>query len=182
MMRKVLWVLAGVVLGGIIHIGVILALPALASDGIWSRVSALGDEATPLVLRAAPAGEINPLGLDPELAYAVCRLDLRKGSGYLRGALPAAFWSIAVYGPTGTVLYSTTNRDSVGNTIELGIFNAAQTRLLAEQQLDVAEGLMIVESEEEDVIVLVRLAPPQPAMRARYEGGLASLDCGNLQR
>ena len=180
MMRTLFWIVAGVVLGGIIHIAVILALPSLAGESIWAKAATLGPEATPLVLRSANAAEANPLHLDPEIAYAVCRLDLRKGPGFVRGTLPLSFWSVAVYGPTGTILYSTTNRDGIGGNLDLGIFNAAQTRLLAEQQLDVAEGLLIVESREDDVLALVRLAPPHQAMRARYEAQLSRLACGNL--
>lgn len=180
MMRWLMWGLTGVVLGGIIHIAVILSLPSLASEGIWARVSMLGPPNQPIVLAAAVAGSPNPLQLDPELAYAVCRIDLRQGPGFVRGTLPLAFWSVAVYGPTGAILYSTTNRDGIGSTLELGIFNAAQTRLLAEQQLDVAEGLLIVESREDDVLAVVRLAPSHPSMRARYEEALARLSCGNL--
>jgi uncharacterized membrane protein len=131
--------------------------------------------------RGPRAGEPNPLRLDPELAYAVCRLDLRNGPGFVRGTLPIAFWSVAVYSPSGTVIYSTTGRDGIGSTIELGVFNAAQTRLLAEQQLDVSQGLLIVESNVDDVIALVRLAPPHQAMRGRYESALAALNCGNLR-
>ena len=130
MIRWLLWVLAGIVLGGIIHISVILSLPALATEGMWPRVAALGAENKPVVLPAAVAGEPNPLRLDPELAYAVCRLDLRKGPGFVRGTLPLAFWSVAVYSPSGVILYSTTNRDGIGTNLELGVFNAAQTRLL----------------------------------------------------
>jgi uncharacterized membrane protein len=178
--RSLLWVLAGIVLGGIIHLAVILSLPALANQGLWSRIAAMGAANRVVVLPAAVPGEPNPLGLDPELAHAACQIDLRKGPGFLRGVLPLAFWSVAVYGPTGTILYSTTNRDGIGTTLDLGIFNAAQTRLLAEQQLDVAEGLLIVESREDDVIAVVRLAPTHQVMRDRYEAELAKLTCGNL--
>lgn len=179
-MRTALWIMGGLVLGGIIHIVVILTLPSLATDGLWSRIATLGASNTPVVLAAPTAAEPNPLSLDPELAYAVCQLDLRKGPGFVRGTLPLTFWSVAVYGPNGIVLYSTTNRDGIGSNLDLGIFNAAQTRLLAEQQLDVAEGLLIVESRADDVIAVVRLAPAHQAMRRRYEAALAGLTCGNL--
>ena len=68
----------------------------------------------------------------------------------------------------------------VAFVVDLGLFNPAQTRLLAEQKLDVAEGLLIVEAQQDDLMVVVRLAPPHPAMRARYEKALAGLKCGNL--
>lgn len=180
MIRTVLWLLAGLVLGGIIHIAVILALPALSATAAWDRVAALGSAAGPTVLPAAKAGEPNPLRLDPELAYAVCRVDLRNGPASVSGTLPQAFWSVAVYGRNGTVVYSTTNRDGIGTQLDLGVFNPAQTRLLAEQKLDVAEGLLIVEATEDDLVVLVRLAPPHPEMRARYEKALTGLKCGTI--
>ena len=87
---------------------------------------------------------------------------------------------MAVYAPSGALIYSTTNRDGIGNTLELGIFNAVQTRLLAEQKLDGAEGLLIVESNSDDILAVVRLAPAHQAMRARYEAALAGLVCGNI--
>lgn len=180
MIRTALWVFGGLVLGGIIHITVILALPALTGGSVWSQVAAMGALNKPVVLPAVQAGEPNPLRLDPELAYAVCQIDLRKGPGIVEGTLPQAFWSVAVYGHSGTVLYSTTNRDGIGQRLDLGLFNAAQTRLLAEQKLDVAEGLLIVESRDDDVYVVVRLAPPHHVMRARYEAQLQTVTCGNI--
>jgi uncharacterized membrane protein len=180
MIRTAIWIIAGIVLGGIIHIAVILSLPALSATAAWDQVTALGADKAAVILPAAKAGEPNPLRLDPELAYAVCKVDLRKGPGTVSGTLPQAFWSIAVYGRNGTVIYSTTNRDGIGTLLDLGIFNPAQTRLLAEQKLDVAEGLLIVEAQEDDLAVVVRLAPPHPEMRARYEKALTGLKCGNI--
>jgi len=177
--RTALWLLAGVVLGGAIHLVVILSLPSLAANAAWARVGGLDALNRAVVLAPALPGEPNPLRLDPELAYAVCRLDLRQGPGMVRGVLPLAYWSVAVYNRAGTVLYSTTNRDGIGQNLELGIFNQDQTRLLAQQQLDVAPGLLIVESREDDVFVAVRLAPAHQVMRKRYEAALGRIVCRN---
>lgn len=179
-MRWVLTAIGGLMLGVVIHIAVILGLPAFASNDVWSRVSALGALGNTVVPPAVAAGEPNPLGLDPEIAYAVCQIDLADGPGVVSAILPSAFWSVAVFDRAGTVIYSTTNRDGLGQALDLGIFNPAQTRLLAEQRLEIAEGLLIVESRGNDVFAVVRLAPPHPAMRARYEAALADLVCGNI--
>ncbi|RUT31018.1 hypothetical protein EMQ25_09060 [Arsenicitalea aurantiaca] len=182
MVRTLLWLLSGLVLGIIIHIGVILALPAYATNDVWSRVMALGGgNGEIVVLDPVVPGTPNPVQLDPELAYALCRIDLREGPGVVSGTMPDGFWSLAVYNRNGVVLYSTTNRDGIGDTLDLGIFNAQQTRLLARQQLDIAEGLLIVESPVDDVFVLVRLALPHQAVRARYSAALADIVCDNLQ-
>jgi uncharacterized membrane protein len=180
MIRSALWVLAGLMLGVIIHIGVILVLPAYASNDIWSRVSTLNAVDQAVVLPAVRAGEPNPMGLDPELAYAVCQIDLELGPGVVSGVLPQGFWSVAVFDRAGTIIYSTTNRDGLGQALDMGIFNPSQTRLLAQQQLDIAEGLLIVEAPEDDVFAVVRVAPPYPAVRARYEAALSELVCGNI--
>lgn len=180
MIRTVLWIFGGLVLGGIIHLTVILALPAMTGGGVWSQISAMGALNKAVILPAVQAGQPNPLKLDPELSYAVCQIDLRKGPGVVAATLPQAFWSLAVYSHAGIVLYSTTNRDGIGQNLDLGIFNQAQTRLLAEQKLDVAEGLLIVESRDDDVYIVVRLAPSHQVMRARYEAQLQTLSCGNI--
>ena len=179
-MRTLLWLAAGLVLGGIIHLAVILTLPTLATEGIWTRVLLLDALNKPVVLPQPVAGQPNPFRLDPELAYAVCRIDLRQGPGTVSGTLPRDYWSVAVYTKAGVVTYSTTNRDGLGQTLDLGIFNPQQTRLLAEQQLDVAEGLLIVEANEDDIFVVIRSAPPHQAVRERYEAALAGLGCGTI--
>lgn len=178
MIRPLLWLLAGAVLGGIIHIVVILTLPALAEQSLWTRVAEVEADNRMVILPPVQVGEPNPLGLDPELVYGLCRVDLAQGPAYVSGILPDAFWSVALFNQSGIVTYSTTNRDGIGQTLELGIFNAAQTRLLAQQQLDVAEGLLVVESASDKLLILVRLAPPHQVMRARFETALTAVTCG----
>ena len=178
MIRTMLWFTGGLLLGGIIHIVTILALPLLAEETTWTRIAALKAENRILVLPRIEPGQPNPLQLDPELSYGVCQIDLSQGPVYLSGVLPDAFWSVALFNEAGVVTYSTTNRDGIGQTVELGIFNAAQTRLLAQQQIDIAEGLLVVESRTDKLFVLVRLAPPHEAMRARFEAELSEISCG----
>jgi uncharacterized membrane protein len=177
MTRLFLWLVGGVLLGGIIHILVILTLPMLAEVTTWSRVSALEAKNRMLILPPVEAGQPNPLQLDPELVYGLCQVDLADGPAYLRGLLPDAFWSLALFNEAGSIIYSTTNRDGIGQTVELGIFNAAQTRLLAQQQLDIEEGLLVVESSSDRLFALVRLSPPHDVMRDRFAQRLAAISC-----
>jgi uncharacterized membrane protein len=181
MVRTTLYAIAGILLGIVIHLVVILTLPGVAGNDAYQRVAALDAVNKTALLPTIAAGEPNPLRLDPELSYAVCRLDLSQGPGELTGTLPLSFWSVAVYDHAGTVIYSTTNRDGIGQSLDLGIFDPAQTRLLAEQKIDIATGLLIVESPSDDIFAVVRLAPPQPAMRDRYAIQLAKLGCRNIK-
>ena len=180
MIRTLIWLLGGAVLGAIIHLSVILVLPSFATQDVWARVTALGPDQEIITLDPVEAGAPNPLGLDPKLAYAICRLNLEKGPGEVKGALPKAFWSVSIFNRSGISIYSTTNRSGIGQHLELGIFNAAQTRLLAQQKIGVEDGLLIVESPEDDVFVAVRLAPPHHVMLPRYREALLDLSCENL--
>lgn len=177
MTRLLVWILGGVLLGGLIHLIVILTLPGAATRDIWNRLAAYDAVEQIVVLDDIAPGEPNPLGLDPELLYGVCQLDLRDGPGVINGQLPLSFWSVAVFNRQGHVIYSTTNRSGSGQMLDMGIFNPAQTRLLAEQRFEIEEGLLIVEAPGNDVFVTLRLAPPHPAMRDRYRDQLAALRC-----
>ena len=180
MLRTPLYLLGGLLLGLVIHLVVILILPRISENVAYSQVAAL-DALNKTVLLAVPAsGQANPLHLDPDMSYGLCKLDLSAGPGEVTGTLPIAFWSVAVYDTSGTVLYSTTNRDGIGQTLDLGIFDPAQTRLLAEQKIDISPGLLIVEARTDEVFVIVRLAPPHPSMRPRYEAQLERLACRNI--
>jgi len=182
MIRTTLYAFGGMLLGLLIHLVVILLLPLLAEDSVVQRIDALAPAVNTVVQIDDPkAGQPNPLRLDPELAYAVCRVDLSKGPGELAGTLPTSFWSVAVYDASGTVIYSTTNRDGIGQSLDLGLFDPAQTRLLAEKKIDVGAGLLIVEANTDDVFVLVRLHPPEEAVRARYEDALRKLQCRTIK-
>lgn len=181
MVRTGLWLLAGLLLGGVIHIIVVLTLPALAEETIWTRIQALEAGNRIVVLPPVEAGGANPMGLDPQLIYGICEVDLSAGPAFMNGTMPDAFWSIGVYDSDGRIVYSTTNRDGIGKTLDLGIFNAAQTRLLAQQEIDIHEGLLIVESPTDALFITLRLAPPHPAMRARFAEELAKVACGTME-
>lgn len=178
MIRTLLWLAGGALLGGVIHISVILTLPALAEQSVWTRLADLPADNAMTILPPAGVGAADPLGLDPALVYGLCRIDLAEGPAYVSGRLPDAFWSVALFDPAGLVTYSTTNRDGIGQTLELGIFNSGQTRLLARQQLDIAEGTLVVESAQDRLLALIRLAPPHQAVRARFEQELRKITCG----
>jgi uncharacterized membrane protein len=180
MVRTLLYLVGGILLGLVIHLVVILILPRIAENSVYTQIAAMDALNKTTLLPLPAAGEPNPLHLDPDMSYALCKLQLASGPGELTGTLPLAWWSVGVYGNTGTVLYSTTNRDGIGQTLDLGIFDPAQTRLLAEQKIDISPGLLIVEARTDEVFVIVRLAPEHPSMRARYEEQLKRLACRNI--
>jgi uncharacterized membrane protein len=177
MIRLTLWAIGGLLLGGIIHLVAILILPALAEDDAWTRVAALETIERFSVLERPVPGAPNPFGLDPSFIQAVCQLNIADGPGALEGVLPDSFWSLAVYEPDGSVIYSTTERSASDNFLNVGIFNPDQTRLLAQQAIEIDEGLLIVEAVGNDVAAVVRLWLEYDELASRYKQALAGLTC-----
>ncbi len=80
MIRAVLWILAAILLGGIVHLSTVLAMPQAAKQDAYSRLVPL-TPVNAMVSLAAPTAEttIMPF-MDPSFATAVCRYDLTGGS------------------------------------------------------------------------------------------------------
>ncbi len=180
MIRTLLWLTGGLGLGVLVHLVVILSLPLLAEETLWTKVRQMDNFEKLVVLDDLRPSSDNPFKLDPELIYGICRLDLGNGVGLVNARMPDAFWSISVFDSTGRAIYGTTNRSGVGQVLQLGVFNEEQILQLSRQQLDVADGLLIVEAERNDIFIVVRLAPAHPAMRARYRNLLSQVSCGRI--
>ncbi len=172
MIRTVLWIFGGLVLGGIIHITVILALP-----GPDRRRRVVADRRPLGALNkprraARPCRPASPIRckLDPELSLR--RLPDRPAQGPgvgRRHACRRPSGRLAVYSRAGIVLYSTTNRDGIGTEprprhLQLGA-DAPAGRAEARCRRGPADR----RGRDDDVYIVVRLAPPHPVMRARYE-------------
>ena len=80
MIRALLWILCGLILGGIVHLSTVLAMPQAAKQDAYSRLTPLTPVNT-MVSLAPPTAEttIMPF-MDPSFAAAVCRYDLTNGS------------------------------------------------------------------------------------------------------
>ena len=80
MIRWLLWLLAGALLGGIVHLVAVLMLPRTATQDAYSRLAPIAPVNTvTAVPQPTPQSEVMPF-MDPAFASAVCRYDLDSGS------------------------------------------------------------------------------------------------------
>lgn len=179
MIRSLIFIAGGIVLGLIIHLVVMLSLPSFAEEDNWSRILKFNALERVQVLSTPQSFEPNPLRLDPNMLVAICRLNLTNGPGVVTGVLPNSFWSVSVFDRSDHAVYGTTNRSGLGRSLQLGIFNAGQTRLLAQRELEITEGLLIVESDMDDIYVVVRSLVPLKEMAPRFRAQLSTLTCTN---
>ena len=79
MIRWLLWIVGGVLLGGIVHLATVLAMPRAATQDAYSRLVPMTPVNKMVALAApTPKTSIMPF-MDPAFAEAVCRYDLTGG-------------------------------------------------------------------------------------------------------
>src|SRR5437763_13755000 len=95
--RLLFTIIAGVLLGGIVHLVSVLALPRIATQDAYSRVTPMTklNAVTPLPL-ADPNNAPMPF-MDPAFAIAICRYDLSGGSVQVTVPVRQAYTSVRVF-------------------------------------------------------------------------------------
>ena len=91
MIRVLLWVLGAVLLGGIVHLATVLALPRAANQDAYSRLVPLA-KVNAVVPLPSPTAEASIMPfMDPAFMAAVCRYDLTGGVIKLNVPLSQAY-------------------------------------------------------------------------------------------
>lgn len=177
MRRTLLFLAAGVLLGGIIHIAVIFLLPGFANRDAWSSVGRFGpDGAFHLLPMAEPGTEALP-ALDPFMAHAVCRFSLTGRPVHLKARLPDVFWSLAVFDRRGRNVYSLNDRSAERAGLDLVIATPAQMQALRDSLPDALETAIIVEVPAADNFALLRAFVPDASLLGPVRAALAAADC-----
>src|ERR1700682_1467629 len=97
MIRLVFTIIAGVLLGGVVHLVSVLALARIATQDAYSRLTPMTklNSVTPLPL-ADPNNALMPF-MDPAFAIAICSYDLYGGSIQLAVPVRQAYSSAFFY-------------------------------------------------------------------------------------
>lgn len=80
MIRWALWLIAGLILGGVVHFATVLLLPRTATRDAYARLEPITPVNTFKLLPAPQPDQAVIPFMDPAFATAVCRYDLSRGS------------------------------------------------------------------------------------------------------
>ncbi|WP_051231361.1 DUF1254 domain-containing protein [Kaistia adipata] len=177
MIRLLLYILGGLLLGGIIHIAVILLLPDFANRDAWTSLGRFGpDGAFHVLPMAEPGTEALPY-LDPEMAYAACRFSLEGGPIRIKAAMPDDFWSIAVFNRRGSNVYSLNDRTAERSDIDLVIATPVQMAQLRENPIAALNQSIVIEVPITRGFALIRSFVADPTLVGRTEAMLRAANC-----
>ena len=180
MTRWLLWGLAGILLGGIVHLATILALPRTASQDAYARLAPIApvNAMTPIPA-PTPANAILPF-MDPAFAAAVCRYDLSAGPMKFTAPVSQAYTSVTFYTRYGVAYYGINDRAAGRRLIELDLMTTPQRDDLPDDENVTAADRLIIESPTLTGLIVVRALSPEPGLMPMARAALADAKCRPL--
>lgn len=177
MIRWLLWLMGGALLGGIIHLATVLLLPRAATQNAYARLSAISPVNSVVAIPAPSADRAVIPFMDPAFAAAVCRYDLSNGPLKLTAPISPAYTSVSFYTRDGVAYYAINDRAAGRRVIELDLMTSAQRAQLPEDEEITAADRLIVESPTDSGLIVLRALAPEPGMMDAARAALASARC-----
>jgi len=177
MIRWLLLLLGGALLGGIVHLATIIVLPRTATQDAYSRLEAIAPVNTVVALPApTPEKAILPFS-DPAFASAVCRYDLSQGPLKLVAPLSSAYTSVSFYTRNNIAYYAINDRAAGRRAIELDLMTVEQHEELPDDENITAADRLIVESPTVTGLIAIRALAPAPGLMPMAEKAVSTAKC-----
>ena len=177
MIRALLWILGAILLGGIVHLSTVLALPKAATQDAYSRLAPLApvNKMTPLAVPTARQA-VMPF-MDPAFAVAVCRYDISSGPLKLNAPISQAYTSVSFYTRESVAYYAINDRAAGRRSIELDLMTAAQHAQMPEEEDVTAADRLIIDSPTKTGLIVLRALAPEPGLMPMARRALANAQC-----
>jgi len=172
------YVAATALVATLVHLIVVLIVPAVATRDAFARLAPLGPLDETLALpRASPAEKTLPYA-DPALASAFCRYDLASGPIRVTAPVGRAFSSISFHTRRGLVFYALTDKAATHGTIEAVLATPNDARALEAQDDpdDPSRDLRIAAPAPEGFVVM-RVFSELPSLYPDAEAQAKQLVC-----
>lgn len=177
MIRLAFTVIAGVVLGLVVHLVSVLALPRIATQDAYSRLTPMTkvNAVTPLPL-ADPNTSPMPF-MDPAFALAICRYDLSGGPIKLTVPVSQAYTSVSFYTRNEIAYYAINDRSAGKKVIELDLMTEAQHNELPEDEEVTAADRLIIDSPSTTGLILMKALAAEPGLMQQAQATLQAATC-----
>lgn len=180
MIRWLLLLLGGALLGGIVHLATIIILPRTATQDAYSRLARSAPVNAVTALPApTPASAPMPF-MDPAFASAVCRYDLSQGPLKLTVPVSLAYTSVSFYTRNDVAYYAINDRAAGRRVIELNLMTTEQHNQMPEDEDITAADRLIVESPTLTGLIAIRALAPEPGLMPMAQNAMAAAKCARM--
>jgi uncharacterized membrane protein len=177
MIRWLLLLFGGVLLGGVVHLATIIILPRTATQDAFARLEKFVPVNTVTALpEPKPAGATMPF-MDPAFASAICRYDLSQGWVKLTVPVSLAYTSVSFYTRQDIAYYAINDRAAGRRVIELELMTPEQHSQMPEDENITAADRLIIESPTVDGVIAIRALAPEPGLMPMARNTIANAKC-----
>jgi uncharacterized membrane protein len=177
MIRLLFTIIAGVLLGGVVHLVSVLALPRIASQDAYSRLTPITKLNAVTALPLADPGNTLMPYMDPAFATAICRYDLSGGPIKLAVPVSQAYTSVSFYTRSDVAYYAINDRSAGRKVIELNLMTEAQHADLPEDEDITAADRLIIDSPTSTGLIVLKALAAEPGMMPLVQASLAAASC-----
>jgi hypothetical protein len=170
-------IIAGVLLGGVVHLVSVLALPRIATQDAYSRLTPMTklNAVTPC---RWPIPNNAPMPfMDPAFAVAICRYDLSGARSSSRCPVSQAYTSVSFYTRNEVAYYAINDRSAGRKVIELDLMTEAQHAELPEDEDVTAADRLIIDSPTATGLIVLKALAPEPGLMPQAQASLAASSC-----
>jgi uncharacterized membrane protein len=177
MIRLFFTIVAGVLLGGVVHLVSVLALPRIATQDAYSRLTPMTqvNAVTPLPL-VDPNNSPMPF-MDPAFAMAICRYDLSDAPIKLTVPVSQAYTSVSFYTRNELAYYAINDRSAGKKVIELNLMTEAQHNDLPEEEDVTSADRLIIDSPTSTGLIVLKALAAEPGLMPQAQASLAAATC-----
>ena len=177
MIRWLLLLLGGALLGGVVHLATVIILPRTATQDAYARLTPITPVNTVVALPIpSPEKAVMPF-MDPAFASAICRYDLSEGPLKLTVPVSPAYTSISFYTRHDVAYYAINDRAAGRRVIELELMTPAQHEQVPEDEEITAADRLIVESPTPTGLIAIRAMAPEPGLLPAAQSAVAASRC-----
>jgi uncharacterized membrane protein len=177
MIRLLFAIIGGVLLGGVVHLVSVLALPRIASQDAYSRLTPLTKLNAVTALPLADPGNTLMPYMDPAFATAICRYDLSTGPIKLTVPVSQAYTSVSFYTRSDVAYYAINDRSAGRRVIELDLMTEAQHADLPEDEDVTAADRLIIDAPSATGLIVLKALAPEPSLMTQAQASLAASSC-----
>jgi uncharacterized membrane protein len=177
MIRILFTIIAGVLLGGVVHLVSVLALPRIATQDAYSRLTPMTKLNAVTALPLTDPNNAPMPFMDPAFAVAICRYDLADGALKLTVPVSQAYTSVSFYTRNEVAYYAINDRSAGRKVIELDLMTEDQHSALPEDEEVTAADRLIIDSPTTTGLIVLKALAPEPGLMPQAQAALAASSC-----
>lgn len=167
----------GLLGAAIVHILVLLLVPAYSERDAWSRISAAGELFSFVRILGGAGADTVYKGANPFVRSAACRFEIDPGIVHIRANGAAPLWTAAIFDRTGQNVYSLSDRTTVGQKLDVVIATPVQMIELRKDTPEIYAESVFVELDAAEGMAVIRVVVPDGSWNEIAEAFLAGAQC-----